>query len=83
MPDFTCASKCTKTETFVESDADRHRLQAEPFFSKEEVVVVKHVKDGMEVQGGAAPVMPVAASHPNHHLVVHVFRKRGRQAMRQ
>lgn len=51
-----------------------HVLPAEPFFSKAEVTA-KNVKDGMEIEGGAAPVAPDAASHPNHHLVVHVFDK--------
>ena len=27
----------------------------------------------MEIEGGATPVMLDAASHPNHHLVVHIF----------
>jgi hypothetical protein len=27
----------------------------------------------MLIEGGAAPVQPDASSHPNHHLVVHVF----------
>ena len=49
-----------------------HVLPAEPFFSKDEVAA-KQVKEGMEIEGGAAPVMLDAPSHPNHHLVVHVF----------
>jgi hypothetical protein len=51
-----------------------HVLPAEPFFTKAEVAD-KHVKEGMEIEGGAAPVAPDAASHPNHHLIVHVFDK--------
>ena len=57
-----------------------HVLPAEPFFSKEEVAA-KQVKDGMVVQSGATPVTPDAASHPNHHLVVHVFDSKGQQAI--
>jgi hypothetical protein len=49
-------------------------LPAEPFFSKEEVAA-KHITEGMEIEGGAAPVMPDAASHPNHHLIVQLFNK--------
>jgi hypothetical protein len=30
----------------------------------------------MEIEGGAAPVMLDADSHPNHHLIVHVFDKK-------
>ena len=51
-----------------------HVLPAEPFFSKADVAA-KNVKEGMEIEGGAAPVAPDADSHPNHHLVVHVFDK--------
>jgi hypothetical protein len=57
-----------------------HVLPAEPFFSKEDVAA-KHVKEGMEIEGGATPVTPDAASHPNHHLVVHVFDRKTRQAV--
>jgi hypothetical protein len=49
-------------------------LSAEPFFSKADVAA-KNVKEGMEIEGGAAPVAPDADSHPNHHLIVHVFDK--------
>ena len=52
-----------------------HVLPAEPFFSKQDVAN-KHVKEGMEIEGGAAPVAPDADLHPNHHLVVHIFRRR-------
>jgi hypothetical protein len=55
-------------------------LPAEPFFSKEEVAA-KQVREGMEIEGGAAPVMLDAPSHPNHHLVVHVFDRKSRQAV--
>ena len=57
-----------------------HVLPAEPFFSKEDVAA-KHLEEGMEIEGGAAPVMPDAASHPNHHLVVHVFDGKTHQAL--
>ncbi len=57
---------------------DRVELQllaAEPLFSKEDVAA-KHITQGMEIEGGAAPVMPDAASHPNHHLVVQVVKRK-------
>jgi hypothetical protein len=53
-----------------------HVLPAEPFFSKQDVAD-KHIKEGMEIEGGAAPVAPDAGSHPNHHMVVRVFGGRG------
>jgi len=49
-----------------------HVLPAEPFFTADEVAV-GHVKEGMLIMGGARPIAIDAASHPNHHLVVHVF----------
>ena len=51
-----------------------HILPAEPFFSKQDVAD-KHVKEGMEIESGAAPVAPDSDSHPNHHLIVHIFDK--------
>jgi hypothetical protein len=47
-------------------------LAAEPFFTPQQVAQ-GHVAEGMVVIGGAAPVPPDAVSHPNHHLVVHVY----------
>lgn len=35
----------------------------------------------MEIKSGAAPVMLDAASHPNHHLIVHVFDKKTGKAL--
>jgi hypothetical protein len=53
-------------------------LGAQPFFNQEDVAA-KHITEGMEIVRGAAPVMPDAASHPNHSLIVHVLnRKTGR-----
>lgn len=49
-----------------------HVLPAEPFFTMAEVVANK-VTDGMLIMGGAKPMAPDAAIHPNHHLVIHVF----------
>jgi hypothetical protein len=54
-------------------------LPAEPFFSRQDVAA-KHLTEGMEIEGGASPVMLDAPSHPNHHLVVHVYDKRTGQA---
>jgi hypothetical protein len=57
-----------------------HVLPAEPFFSKADVAA-KQLKEGMEIEGGATPVMLDDASHPNHHLVVHVFDTKTRQVV--
>jgi hypothetical protein len=68
------------TKTIDSYRVELHVLPTEPFFSKEEVAA-KQIKDGMVIQGGAAPVMPDAASHPNHHLVVHIFDNKTQQAI--
>jgi len=61
--------------TMASYRVELHVLPAESFFSKEEVAE-KRIKEGMEVEGGATPVALDADSHPNHHLVVHIFRRR-------
>jgi hypothetical protein len=66
------ATDLMRTKTVGSYRIELHVLPAEPFFSKADVAA-KNVKDGMEIEGGAAPVAPDADSHPNHHLVVHVF----------
>jgi hypothetical protein len=80
IPASAYAADVMQTKTIGTFRVELHVLPAEPFFSKEDVAA-KHVKEGMEVEGGATPVMLDAASHPNHHLVVHVFRKNARQAI--
>jgi hypothetical protein len=74
------AAEVMRTKTVGAYRVELHVLPAEPFFSKEEVVA-KQVKEGMEIESGATPVMMDAPSHPNHHLVVHVFDKRTHQAV--
>jgi hypothetical protein len=49
-----------------------HLLGAEPFYTKQEVQA-KNIMAGMLILGGEKPVKPDDPSHPNHHLVVHVF----------
>jgi hypothetical protein len=68
------AADVMQTKTVGAYRVELHVLPAEPFFSKQDVAD-KHVKEGMEIEGGAAPVAPDADSHPNHHLIVHVFDK--------
>ncbi|HTZ53685.1 MAG TPA: hypothetical protein VMB20_01375 [Candidatus Acidoferrum sp.] len=47
-------------------------LPAEPFYTQSQYAK-EHPKDGMLIVGGATPVAPDAPSHPNHHLIVHVY----------
>ncbi len=68
------AADTMQTKTAGTYRVELHVLPAEPFFSKADVAA-KNVKEGMVIEGGAAPVAPDADSHPNHHLVVHVFDK--------
>ncbi len=74
------ATDVMQTKTAGTYRVELHVLPAEPFFSKDDVAN-KHVTDGMQIEGGAAPVAPDADSHPNHHLVVHVFDKTTRQVV--
>ena len=71
-----CADVAMKKRTVASYRVELHVLSAEPFFSKQDVAD-KHVKEGMEIEGGATPVPPDADSHPNHHLVLHIFKRRG------
>ena len=74
------AAEVMRAKTVGPYTVELHVLPAEPFFTKEDVAA-KHVKEGMEIEDGADPVMLDAASHPNHHLVVHVFDKKTHQAI--
>jgi hypothetical protein len=74
------AADVMQTKTVGAYRVELHVLPAEPFFSKQDVAD-KHVKEGMEIEGGAAPVAPDADSHPNHHLIVHVFDKQTGKAV--
>lgn len=68
----TAAKDISKTATLDSIRIELHVLPAEPFFTKDQVAA-GHVTQGMLVVSGAEPVGVDAASHPNHHLVVHVF----------
>jgi hypothetical protein len=57
-----------------------HLLGAQPLFNPEDVAA-KHITEGMEIVGGAAPVMPDAASHPNHSLIVQLLNRQTGQVM--
>jgi len=62
----------TKTKVAGPYKLELQLLPAEPFYTQEQYAK-EHPKDGMLVMGGATPVAPDAPSHPNHHLIVHVF----------
>ena len=68
------AADVMQTKTVGAYRVELHVLPAEPFFSKQDVAD-KHVKEGMEIESGAAPVALDSDSHPNHHLIVHIFDK--------
>jgi hypothetical protein len=53
---------------------------AEPLLSKEDATA-KNITKGMEIVGGQAPVMPDAASGPNHLLVLRVFNRQTGQVV--
>ena len=55
-------------------------LPPEPFYSAKQVAAGES-KSGMLILGGAEPVQPDAPSHPDHHLIVHVFQKTTGKAM--
>jgi hypothetical protein len=74
------AADVMQTKTAGAYRVELHVLPAEPFVSKADVAA-KNVKEGMEIEGGATPVAPDADSHPNHHLVVHVFDSKTSQAV--
>jgi hypothetical protein len=66
------AGDMTKTATLDGLRVELHVLPAEPFFTADEIAA-RQVKEGMLIMGGAKPIAPDATSHPNHHLVVHVY----------
>jgi len=68
------AAEVMATKTLGAYRVDLHVLPAEPYVTKDEVAS-KHVTAGMEIEGGAPPVMSDAATHPNHHLIIFVVDK--------
>jgi hypothetical protein len=72
------AANITQRRTVAAYRVELHITAPEPIFSKQKVAD-KHLKKGMEMVGGAAPIAPDAASNPNRHLAVHILRRRSRQ----
>jgi hypothetical protein len=54
-------------------------MPAEPFLTKAQA---EHGASGMLAVGGASPVDPTAPSHPNHHLVIHVYDRANGRVLR-
>ncbi len=69
------AADVMNTKSIGPYRVELHVLAGESFFSKQDVAA-KNLTEGMEIEGGAGPVMLDAPSHPNHHLVVSVFDKK-------
>ncbi len=71
---WPAAAKIVRTEMSGPYKIVLNVLEAEPFYTAAEIKA-KHIKMGMLVVGGAAPVAMHGPAHPNHHLVVHVYDK--------
>jgi hypothetical protein len=69
---MTNAGNVMKDTTISGLRIELHVMQAEPFFTKDEVAA-KKVNAGMLIVKGAKPLAPDAEVRPDHHLVVHVF----------
>jgi hypothetical protein len=57
-----------------------HVVEAEPFFTRQEVEA-KKVTAGMLIVSGAAPLTPEDSAKPNHHLVVHAYDAKSGKAL--
>ena len=76
----TTATKIVRTEMVGPYKIVLNVLPPEPFFTRKEVKA-KHIKAGMVIERGAKPVAMNGPMHPDHHLVVHVLRKKGGKAV--
>jgi hypothetical protein len=61
-----------KTATADGLRIELHVMKAEPFYTAEQVKANPKL-EGMLIIGGAKPLAPDAKTHPNCHLIVHVF----------
>ncbi len=74
------AAKIVRTAVTGPYKLELNVLPPEPFHTRKEVDE-KHVKHGMLIMGGAPPVTENAPSHPNYHLVVHVYDRNTHKAV--
>ncbi|HTT76613.1 MAG TPA: hypothetical protein VMF50_11635 [Candidatus Binataceae bacterium] len=56
-------------------------LPPEQFYTAKQVSTDEAKAGGMLILGGAEPVQPDASSHPDHHLIVHVYDKATHQPL--
>ncbi|HUA32054.1 MAG TPA: hypothetical protein VMA09_00495 [Candidatus Binataceae bacterium] len=79
------ATRCLAEDISQTKTAGPYRVKLELLppepFSTAKQVSAGEAKSGMLILGGAEPVQPDAPSHPNHHLVVHVFDKATNKAL--
>jgi hypothetical protein len=66
------AVQIMKTATVDGLRLELHAVKAEPFYTVEQVKANPKLQ-GMLIIGGAKPLAPDAKTHPNCHLIVHVF----------
>ena len=66
------AVQIMKTATADGLRIELHVMKAEPFYTPEQVKANPKL-EGMLIIGGAKPLAPDAKTHPNCHLIVHVF----------
>jgi len=69
-----------KTATTDGLRIELHVMEAEPFYTAEQVKADPELK-GMLIVGGAGPLAPDSEAHPNCHLIVHVFDARTGQPL--
>jgi hypothetical protein len=74
------AGNVIKTATVGPMRIELNILLAEPFFTADEVRT-KKVHEGMLIISGAEPLSLEASTHPNRHLVVHIFDVKTGKAM--
>jgi hypothetical protein len=80
MATTVLAKNIDQTKTAGPYRIELEVLPPETFYSAKQVAAGES-KMGMLILGGAEPVQPDAPSHPDHHLVVHVFQKTTNKAL--
>ena len=69
-----------KTQTTDGLRIEMHVMQAEPFYTADQVKANPEL-EGMLIVGGAAPLQPDGTPRPNCHLIVHVYDARSNKAI--
>lgn len=76
------AGNVEKDTTINGLKIELHVMPAEPFFTKQEADA-KKVSSGMLILEGNRPLALDDSTHPNHHLVVHVYDSKSGKALTQ